>query len=100
MLGPNEGSLETRLEALAKRYLRGWFMIDFLGSFPFALISYFSQFTVFQLLRLLRLVRLPKAVRHFEEGFKQLKVHIANIRLGELLGGLSNLFIAKILHEY
>ena len=49
------GEVVTHTKTIAKHYLKGWFFIDFISSFPFELIWKKSHF-----LRLLRIIRINK----------------------------------------
>ena len=54
-LDKNTGEIITNPKKIAKKYLKGWFFIDFISSFPFELIWDGSPF-----LRLLRIIRINK----------------------------------------
>ena len=51
----NTGEIIKETKSIAKHYLKGWFVIDFISSFPFELIWEHSGF-----LRLLRIIRINK----------------------------------------
>ena len=54
-LDKSTGEIITHTKTIAKHYLKGWFTIDFISSFPFELIWEHSTF-----LRLLRIIRINK----------------------------------------
>jgi len=72
-----DGTYIVSAKAVAGRYLRGWFAVDFLSTIPFELItiaggtslSFLSSLKVVKLIRLLRLgrvVRLGRIFQHFQ----------------------------------
>ena len=54
-LDKETGEIITNVELISKHYLKGWFFIDFISSFPFEFIWQRSSF-----LRLLRIIRINK----------------------------------------
>ena len=59
------GGLVTSKKSIAKRYLKGWFIVDLFSTFPFQIIEliYTSQRNSSSLNKLLRLLRLPRIYR-------------------------------------
>ena len=63
---PGKGSSKRRLALGARRYLRTWFLVDFLSAVPFDLFTggaYTHLNRLFRLLRLLRLLRLSRVAQ-------------------------------------
>ncbi|ETI50843.1 hypothetical protein F441_05679 [Phytophthora nicotianae CJ01A1] len=56
------GQIEVRLTAIARKYFKSWFLLDFLSAFPLYYIQG-SYFRIPQLARLFRLFRLLRLVR-------------------------------------
>ena len=52
-LDKSTGEVITHTKTIAKHYLKGWFAIDFISSFPFELI--WERSTVLRLLRIIRI---------------------------------------------
>jgi len=57
------GSYELGRKVIAKNYLKGWFLLDFMSTFPFAEVMGNSEGRGLKLLRVLRLARLLKLAR-------------------------------------
>ena len=61
---------------IIRRYLRSWFLIDFLSTFPIDLLTGGNNTKGFRMFRVLRLVRLLKLARVFKlQGLKE-KLHL------------------------
>ena len=61
---------------IMKKYLRSWFIIDFLSTFPLDLVTQGNNMKGFRMFRVLRLVRLLKLARVFKlQGLKE-KLHL------------------------
>lgn len=68
---------------IAKRYLKGWFIIDFAAIFPFSIIltsSHFNSLIRFtrigrlsKLIKLTRLLRVLKILNHKKNGLVQME---------------------------
>ena len=52
----------TDFKMIGYKYLKGWFLIDFIAVFPFSLI-----FQAGLMLRLVRLARLPRLIKIMDE---------------------------------
>ena len=93
--------------AIARKYLQGWFWIDFPSSIPFDAIDYvmvlggghphsqlglFRFLRLFRLLRLLQLLRLASLVADLEDRFE---ANLSFLRIVQLLAAL--VFLAHVL---
>lgn len=56
------GQIEVRLGAIAQKYMKAWFLLDFVSAFPLYYIQG-SYFRIPQLARMFRLFRLFRLVR-------------------------------------
>jgi len=75
---------------IAKRYIKSWFLVDFIANFPFEIlvliidtkhVAGISTYFLFRLLRLLRLTRLMKFFRQWKRGVHVNPVVIQVIKL-------------------
>lgn len=66
----DDGDLLSTPEAIAKKYVRGWFWLDLVASFPYALVmppELWNTANLLRLLRLLRITRIEVAERHISD---------------------------------
>jgi hypothetical protein len=89
-----EFQLEVSLRVLAKRYVRGWFFLDVLGTVPFTEImrdtvqgaeAYPRLIKIIRILRLLKLLRLSRFGKKATFIKKFLKLHVFVFRLVKFL---------------
>lgn len=76
-----EGQVIRKHGFVAKKYLKGWFIIDLLAAVPFDLIfsgMFGASPRALRILRLLRLTRLLKLTRMYETFNKWQKSHVLN----------------------
>ena len=57
------GQLIKSRKAIARRYLRGWFSVDFVSVIPFELLPVPPSFKMMRLIRLLRLLKLARVLK-------------------------------------
>eukprot|EP01083_Nonionella_stella_P082929 229099_1 len=82
---------------ITKRYLRGWFLLDFLTSFPFEFILhgrtnfvYFKILRIFRLVRIFKILRVLRVVKLFDGLTRQLVVTelIITLKLFKIMCGM------------
>ncbi len=78
-LDKNTGEIVTNPKTIAKKYLKGWFLIDFISSFPFELIWESSY--VLRLLRIIRINKIFKFISFVERVSLKTRHFIALFRL-------------------
>jgi len=78
-LDKSTGEVITHTKTIAKHYLKGWFAIDFISSFPFELI--WERSTVLRLLRIIRINKIFKFISFVERVSLKTRHFIALFRL-------------------
>ena len=78
-LDKNTGEVVTDTKKIAKKYLRGWFFIDFISSFPFELI--WERSHILRLLRIIRINKIFKFISFIERVSLKTRHFIALFRL-------------------
>ena len=73
------GEVITHTKTIAKHYLKGWFFIDFISSFPFEFI--WSKSQILRLLRLIRINKIFKFISFVERVSLKTRHFIALFRL-------------------
>ena len=96
--GPSAGRLETRHDEIIKRYLKGWFLIDLVASFPLDIIMNAASdddsaggSSINRLLRLVRSVKLMRILRMsrlWKRLLHRVKINPSVVRLFKLFGVL------------
>eukprot|EP00347_Sterkiella_histriomuscorum_P013799 403363320 len=99
----SDGSIQHRPDYIAKKYLKGWFFIDVISSFPFQHLQvqkqgfdYQKLLRLFRLPRLFRMLRLIKVIKQlkflrenqfFEKFERKIKSNSAILRMIQFMAG-------------
>jgi len=68
--GSDQGSIETRIATIARRYLFKWFICDVLSAIPFILLNSHPIFNLFRLLKLSRFISTSPVSNAVEQYFQ------------------------------